>query len=96
MSLDDAATLREPSRSRQWATQDEQRLMLFTPDLYSRTNPERAKSNAIRQLRNLGYNVTATPASDLNSRSTPELGIPSVRAIRAPTSAWAATRIRIQ
>lgn len=31
------------------------------PDFYNSTDPDKAKSKAIRQLRNLGYNVTVTP-----------------------------------
>ena len=32
-------------------------------DFYIRTDPDRAKNKAVRQLRNLGYNVTITPAA---------------------------------
>ncbi|GAA1970517.1 IS110 family transposase [Microbacterium deminutum] len=32
-------------------------------DFYARTDPDRAKNNAIRQLRNLGYTVTITPVA---------------------------------
>jgi hypothetical protein len=31
------------------------------PDRYSRQHPERAKLRALRQLRDLGYDVTLTP-----------------------------------
>ncbi|GAA4357522.1 hypothetical protein [Microbacterium rhizosphaerae] len=34
----------------------------FGADFYVRSDPGRVKNKAIRQLRDLGYNVTVTPA----------------------------------